>query len=150
MKYLEKIMSVGSKKNFFATSSCITYFFFPDYAWALWFYWCQRFLKIICLSNILALSVPEEDFSTKVSCTWNLISTFLYSNTYEIPVSQLATLWFSVSLCPGFEIKTLWWVPLMGQEIVTLPSGHSKYLVGVCVVWVFILALCWYCCLLYP
>jgi len=32
--------------------------------------------KIILLSNILALSVPDEGYSRNVSCALNLISTF--------------------------------------------------------------------------
>ena len=44
---------------------------------ALWFYFSQNF-KIICLSNLLIFSVPNEGHSRSVLCTLIFISTFLF------------------------------------------------------------------------
>jgi hypothetical protein len=38
-------------------------------------------LKIIWLSNILALSIPHEAYSRNVLCALNLISVFLFTDT---------------------------------------------------------------------
>ena len=40
--------------------------------------------KMIWFSNILVLSVPDEDYSRNASCALNLISTFLFHRKFDM------------------------------------------------------------------
>ena len=60
----------------------------------LWFYWSQN-LKIIWLSNLSILSLPDEGYSRNASCAPNLISTFLLNpiDDYNLICKYNITIW---------------------------------------------------------
>ena len=72
---------------------------------AFWFYCCQ---KLIWLSNLSILSVPDEGYSRNASCALNQISTFLFGMSRDGMLSFIFNQTYRFDICKGIkESKTI-------------------------------------------
>ena len=79
-------------------------------------------LKQVCV-RILTLSVPDEDYSRHASCTWNQISTFVFTSHEYVPFVVITIRSFPHScLITGFVIRVTKRVARVEKELHSLPE----------------------------